>query len=276
MQLRVRAEEQYRKSQAVLKISKAMNSQTRPYQVFIPGDLVYYRRYKTPNTSSVSLPGVDNPKMGLARWYGPARVLATETRAEVDPATRKPGSVVWIISAGRLKRCSPVQLRHCSEREKFLAEKSEAVTMPWSFNSLMHLLERGQYRKFDDLEEDEDRPEQRMREDRRSQSRVRARSRSLPPQRNVKDPTTTAKTVECKGQAESSNVGERRPGVGREGAPDKKETDRQRQPKRAVSAGATAMDSQPSVLDSNRLFQQARQRAQREEQQPKLWSVFRT
>ena len=89
--------------------------------------------------------GLDQPKMGLSRWYGPGRVLCAETRSSDDSESRKPGSIVWLIVAGRLKRCRPQQLRHCSEREKLHAENSEAVTMPWSFNSLMHLVERGQY-----------------------------------------------------------------------------------------------------------------------------------
>ena len=39
---------------------------------------------------------------------------------DLNSQPRKPGSIVWIVVAGRLKRCSPQQLRHCSEREKIL------------------------------------------------------------------------------------------------------------------------------------------------------------
>ena len=131
--LRVKAEEQYRRSQAMDKINRALNSKPRPFQVFLPGDLVYYRRYKTPHGQQASHLTLDQAKQGLARWFGPARVLATETRSSEAPDTRKPSSVVWVIAGGRLKRCSPHQLRHCSEKEKLLAEASEAVTMPWSF-----------------------------------------------------------------------------------------------------------------------------------------------
>ena len=180
LQIRVKAEEFYRKQQAAEKVSRAMNSQTRKHTVFLPGDLVYYRRYKTPRSQGPSHPEIDTGKVGLARWFGPARVLATETRVGTDPDTRKPGGIVWIVGAGRLKRCSPSQLRHCSEREKLLAERSEALTTPWSFNSLMHLVERGQFQRYDDLEEDENRPQFRERE-LRGQSVVRGRSRSRPP-----------------------------------------------------------------------------------------------
>ena len=110
LNLRVRAEEIYRKTQAALKISRALNAKPSRAQIFLPGDLVYYRRYKTPLSQVASHPGLDQPKVGLACWYGPARVLATETKSDFEPNSRKPGCTVWIVGAGRLKRCSPHQL----------------------------------------------------------------------------------------------------------------------------------------------------------------------
>ena len=191
LQIRVKAEEQYRKSQAVMKINRAMKSQVRPHQVFLPGDLVYYKRFKTPMNQTTSHPGVDIPKVSLSRWFGPARVLATETRTETDPPSKRPGSVVWIVAAGRLKRCSPHQLRHCSEKEKLLAEASEALTMPWSFSSLLQMVERGQYQVFDDLERDEREPQFREREAAGAQQMPdfsrRVRSRSVPANRARKE-----------------------------------------------------------------------------------------
>lgn len=50
LMLRVQAEEVYRKQQAAEKVSRAMSSQPRRYEVFLPGDLVYYRRYRAPRT----------------------------------------------------------------------------------------------------------------------------------------------------------------------------------------------------------------------------------
>ena len=182
LNLRVKAEEQYRRTQALDKVNRALNSKPRPFQVFLPGDLVYYRRYKTPHSQQASHMTVDQAKLGLARWFGPARVLSTETRSTMDPDTRKPAQVVWIIAGGRLKRCSPHQLRHASEKEKILAEASEAITMPWSFNSLMSMVERGQFEKFDDLEEDESDPRSRLRE--LSDVRGKKRSQSLPQEQN--------------------------------------------------------------------------------------------
>lgn len=185
LNIRVKAEEQYRKSQALMKISRAMNSKPRPFEVFLPGDLVYYRRYKFPMNQKVSHQALDQTKASLARWFGPARVLATETRAEEDPPSRKPASIVWIVAAGRLKRCSPQQLRHCSEKEKAIAEASDAVSMPWSFTSLLHLVERGQFEKYDDVDEDENHPSFREREFRRARSATPSRSR---PSRETRAP----------------------------------------------------------------------------------------
>lgn len=108
LNIRVKAEEQYRRTQAVSQIGRAMNSQPRRFEVFIPGDLVYYRRYQVPHAQKPSHAGLDKAKAGVERWYGPARVLATETATELDPPTRKPGGIVWVIAAGRLKRCSHI------------------------------------------------------------------------------------------------------------------------------------------------------------------------
>ena len=182
LNLRVKAEELYRKSQAHARIPRALNSKPRPYEVFLPGDLVYYRRYQIPANAKPSHEGVDYAKLGLARWYGPARVLATETRSDIEDRTKRPGSVVWIISSGRLKRTSPQQLRHASEKERLLAEASGAVTVPWTFTSLLHLVERGQFDRFDDLVEDERQPAYRERASRR------ARSAEVPKPKQPKEP----------------------------------------------------------------------------------------
>ena len=213
LQLRVRAEEQYRKTQAAMKVSRAMNSQARPHQVFLPGDTVYYKRFKAPMTQTLSHPGLDTPKVGLARWYGPARVLATETRTETQPASKKPGSVVWIIAAGKLKRCSPHQLRHASEREKLISEHSDAITMPWSFTSLLHLVEKGQYQRFDDLIEDEQQPQYRERE---ARGRSQARSRSRAPEvKESKEQNKTSQRPDKIPEARApGQSGDRRPTKG--------------------------------------------------------------
>ena len=237
--IRVRAEEQYRKSQAAVKVSRAMSTKPRPFEVFLPGDLVYYRRYQVPHGETPSHPGLDPPKWGLARWYGPGRVLATETRSEDFPPSRKPAAVVWIIVAGKLKRCSPHQLRHCSERERLIAEASEAVSTPWSFTSLLHLVEKGQFQKFDDLELDESHPAFRERELRRSESqpvqasRARSRSRAREDAQNDKDPKKNKQGPQRGQQSEKKEDVGMRP-------PEKREREEQTELQRAKTAPRTS------------------------------------
>ena len=161
LSMRVKAEEYYRKSAATARINRAMNSQPRKHEIFVPGDLVYYRRYKTP-AQLPSHKDLDVSKVGLSRWYGPGRVLATETKTEEEAGIKRPGHVIWIIAGGRMKRCSPKQLRHCSERERLLAEASGGrIALPWSFTSMLGQLEQKQYDVFDDLAFDESHPMQR-------------------------------------------------------------------------------------------------------------------
>ena len=124
---------------------RASNSRTQAYEHFLPGDLVYYRRYKTP----ADLPAnqlTDHPRMTVARWFGPGRVLATETKGEAGE--KRPSTHVWIISQGRLKKCHFSQLRHASESERLIASSSAGVVFPWTLTSLTSLLTKGAY---DDL-----------------------------------------------------------------------------------------------------------------------------
>ena len=52
-------------------------------------------------------------------------------------------TLVWIVTHGRLKRCSPEQLRHASEREKLLAEGADNPSTSWTFHSLSSTLYKG-------------------------------------------------------------------------------------------------------------------------------------
>ena len=262
--LRTQAEEQYRRTQAVMKINRAMKSQVRPQSVFLPGDLVYYKRFKTPLGQTTSHPGVDIPKVGLSRWYGPARVLATETRVETSPPTRKPGTVVWIIAAGRLKRCHMHQLRHCSEKERLMAEASEAITMPWSFTSLLNLVEKGQFERYDDLETDENDPQFREREGRSVVSTRQARSRSRPrvvkeveEEQKKKDKKKQEKTQdpEPRGQGHVGRIEEDPQRVKRPGSSAPTGASEAKLPRSHVSAHSSELERHPP-------FQRAQERAE--------------
>jgi hypothetical protein len=124
LQLRMAAEEVFRKSQAARRISQAMNARTTRAERYLPGDLIYFRRLRPPAAPPA------HPSFGkegrTARWSGPGRVLASETRIEHGGLERRAAHVVWIVSHGRLKRCSPWQLRH--------ATISETLTKPESRN----------------------------------------------------------------------------------------------------------------------------------------------
>ena len=98
---------------------------------YLPGDLIFYRRFQHP----ADLPAnsmLDYPRLRTARWCGPARVLACETK--VDGASRRPSSMFWAIAAGRLKKFHARQVRRASESEKLVSNASSAPTFRWTFN----------------------------------------------------------------------------------------------------------------------------------------------
>ncbi len=144
--LRVKAQQTFLKHQAYEQISRAGNAKTRRLQVFLPGDLVYFKRVKPPAQPLA----MNRMPQRLWQWYGPARVLASETRTDAHGMERKPSHVVWIVTHGRLKRCAPEQLRHASAREQAIAEGSQAPTASWTFHSLAQTLYKGEFEILDD------------------------------------------------------------------------------------------------------------------------------
>lgn len=200
LQLRLRAETRYRELQAKSKISRALNSKVQKSTQFLPGDLVYYKRFKVPSDFAAHME-LDIPNMKVSRWYGPGRVLACETRLEEDGMTRAAANVVWIVTQGRLKKIHSSQLRHASEREKCIAEATSAPTMPWTFSSLSRTLGQGQY---EDLTRQRalplDRGHSATPGDRRGRSRSRARgdrgTRTSQPKTSINPQSTTPTTVQ--------------------------------------------------------------------------------
>ena len=91
-------------------------SETRDRKIWLPaacsGDLICYRRMKEPADRAATI--VDKARMRIGRFYGPGRVLASETN--VDRDGRKASHRIWIISQGRLKKCHASQLRRASEQ----------------------------------------------------------------------------------------------------------------------------------------------------------------
>ena len=106
------------------------------------GDLIFSRRLQHP----ADLPAnsmLDYPRLRTARWYGPARVLACETK--IDGSSRRPSAMLWAIAAGRLKKFHASQVRHASESERLVSNATSVTTFPWTFSSLTSLLQKGAY-----------------------------------------------------------------------------------------------------------------------------------
>ncbi|CAJ1341230.1 unnamed protein product [Effrenium voratum] len=146
LRLRREAEAQYKKQQDLAKLSRATNSRAAPVRQFLPGDLVYYKRFKTPRDRPARCE-VDVPRLRVGRWFGPGRVLAAETRVREEGLYRSASSI-WIISQGTLKKVHRNQLRHASETERLIAENTDVAGMPWTFTQLVSQLNKGE---FDDL-----------------------------------------------------------------------------------------------------------------------------
>ena len=177
LQCRLDMEAFYRKLQADSKISRALNSRPERNVQYLPGDLVYYRRVKHPKDSSAHAL-IKLPQGRRFRWYGPAQVLAAETRVHAEGESRVAGNTAWLVANGRLKKAHTSQLRHASERERLVAEANLAPTMPWTFTSLGGMLDQGQY---EDLLKEEAKATQSRRRERRGRSHSRGGERAKVP-----------------------------------------------------------------------------------------------
>ncbi|CAK9015175.1 unnamed protein product [Durusdinium trenchii] len=147
LRLRIEAEHLHNKLSADARISRAKNSRSKPARQFLPGNVVYYQRHKVPRRAPAN-EDVDMPRMRIARWYGPARVLACETRVDSSSTSRMPSSVIWLVSCGRLLKAHIDQIRHGSERELLIANSSGTMAMPWTFTMMSTSLHKG---AFEDL-----------------------------------------------------------------------------------------------------------------------------
>ena len=168
-QLRKDAEKVFLDHRAREHATRANNTRTREHIKYLPGDLIFYRRYQHPaDLPSNSM--LDYPRLRTARWYGPARVLACETK--VDGSSRRPSSMLWAIAAGRLKKFHATQVRHALETERLVSSAASAPTFPWTFTSLTSLLQKGSY-------DDETKPKRRT-WGRTSRVKAKTRRRRIP------------------------------------------------------------------------------------------------
>ena len=136
--LRAEAEKALIDWQAQQRVSRALNSRTRPYYAYQPGDLVYFWRTQEAGRHR------RHPGMRQGRFLGPARVLSMEVRADPQGGSR-PASAIWCVRGRSLLKCSPEQLRPASDREELLEALSEDSGTPWTFTKLADQIGRNQY-----------------------------------------------------------------------------------------------------------------------------------
>ena len=109
------------------RVTKALNSRTRPQHRYQPGDLVFFWRTQESGRHK------KQPGTNQGRFLGPARILAMETRRDSEGNSR-PAHAIWCVRGRSLLKCSPEQLRPASEREELLETLGPQETAPWTFN----------------------------------------------------------------------------------------------------------------------------------------------
>ena len=144
---RLEAENHHRDFVMREKLNQALNTKMTSPIKYEPGALVFYKRYQPPaDRKERSHMDLDIPRRRVARWYGPARVLALETKVTYDGHVKQPHNIAWIVASGRLKRVHTNQLRYASDRERLVAEGSTTPsTMPWTFSDISGLINKGEY-----------------------------------------------------------------------------------------------------------------------------------
>ncbi|OLP78279.1 hypothetical protein AK812_SmicGene41561 [Symbiodinium microadriaticum] len=149
--LRAEAEKAHAQWHMEQRISRALNSRSKPVYDFRPGELVYFWR------TQESGQGRRQPGSKHGKFLGPARVLATETRRESD-GTLRPGSAVWCVRGRSLLKCCPEQLRHASEREELLeglARDHGEEETPWTFTKVAEEIGGNQYQDISNEKPDD-------------------------------------------------------------------------------------------------------------------------
>ena len=131
--LRIVGEKAFIDWQYQTKLSRAKNSRSRNYVMYMPGDLVYFWRLQGQ--------GRKGGKFGLKHgaFAGPARILAMETKIKDNMVA--PSSIVWLVRGMRLIKATVEQLRRATEREVLVHELTEGKQdMPWTTTSLAEAL----------------------------------------------------------------------------------------------------------------------------------------
>ena len=131
------AEQAHSQWNANERIKRALASRAHRKLDFRPGDLVYYWRKQLPKSMEANKNG---------GFLGPARVLVTETKRNINGELHE-GSSVWTIRGRRLLKCTPEQLRHATQREEIIENlvEDENKKAPWTLPRLVSELGKQEY-----------------------------------------------------------------------------------------------------------------------------------
>ncbi|CAK0848438.1 unnamed protein product [Prorocentrum cordatum] len=136
------AEQEHLRQVYMRRISRAENAKNQALKSAAPGTWARYFRKEKGETKG--------------RFKGLARALATETARPVDGDLGqsealhpgRPGSVVWLVRAGRIIKVDLCQIRAASAREIACAELMGGKGAPWTINTFMNQAMRQEYLDF--------------------------------------------------------------------------------------------------------------------------------
>ncbi|OLQ06746.1 Retrovirus-related Pol polyprotein from transposon TNT 1-94 [Symbiodinium microadriaticum] len=140
VRLRAEAEKCHTEWHTRQRLTRARNSRARPCYNYQPGELVFFWR------TQESGKGKRHPGTRQGRFLGPARILATESRASATGEIR-PGGAVWLVRGRSLIKCAPEQLRRATEREEMLEAimTQQGQATPWTFTQVASSIGGNQY-----------------------------------------------------------------------------------------------------------------------------------
>ena len=131
--LRIVSEKAFIDWQYQTKLSRAKNSRSRNYDMYMPGDLVYFWRLQGQGRKG------GNSGLRHGAFAGPARILAMDTKIKDNMVA--PSSIVWLVRGMRLIKATVEQLRRATEHELLVHELTEGKQdMPWTTTSLAEAL----------------------------------------------------------------------------------------------------------------------------------------
>ena len=133
--LRLAAEETFLKWQARERLARALNSKSKPFPTYSPGELVFYWRHLGRKEAG--------QRFHTGHFYGYAGPARLETRFDEDNRMRP--SLVWLVRNNRLLKASIEQLRKASSRERTMAVIDQEIQLPWTISDIVSPLGKNEY-----------------------------------------------------------------------------------------------------------------------------------